>query len=80
VGTVVGPGTVNLNTGLSKAFAFTERLKLKAGASFTNVLNHTNLADPNLNITSGSFGKISTSRTSDFGGPRTGLVFLRLDF
>jgi hypothetical protein len=77
---VVGPGTVNLSTGLSKAFAITERIRLKAGASFTNVLNHTNLGDPNLNIASGSFGTISSARSADFGGSRTGQVSLRLEF
>jgi hypothetical protein len=83
-GSVVGPRLVNLSTGLSKEFAFTERFRLKAGASFTNILNHPNLADDsnhfNLNIASGGFGQISAARSSDFGGSRTGQVFLRLDF
>jgi hypothetical protein len=79
-GSVVGPGTVNLSTGLSKAFVFTERVQLKAGATFTNILNHTNLADPSLNIASGNFGKIDSARGSDFGGNRTGQVFMRLEF
>ena len=80
VGSVVGPGMANLSTGLSKEFAWSERVRLKIGASFTNVLNHTNLADPNLNITSGNFGKIDSARGSDFGGSRTGQVSLRLEF
>src|SRR6266513_205611 len=79
-GSVTGPGMVNLSTGLSKQFAFTERLRVKAGASFTNILNHTNLSDPNLDIGNGNFGKIDTARGADFGGNRTGQVFLRLDF
>jgi hypothetical protein len=84
VGSITGPGLVNLSTGLSKEFAFTERVRLKAGASFTNVLNHPNLADDgdhfNLNVSSPDFGVISAARRSDFGGSRTGQVFLRLDF
>ncbi|HVO57025.1 MAG TPA: TonB-dependent receptor [Dongiaceae bacterium] len=79
-GSITGPGMVNLSSGLSKEFLFTERLRLKAGATFTNVLNHANLADPNLDITSGGFGQISSARGADFGGYRTGQVFLRLDF
>jgi Carboxypeptidase regulatory-like domain len=83
-GAIIGPKLVNLSTGLSKEFAFTEHIRLKAGASFTNILNHPNLADDsdhfNLNITSGGFGQISAARGSDFGGSRTGQVFLRLDF
>jgi hypothetical protein len=80
VGIVIGPGTVNLSTGLSKAFAINERIKLKASASFTNILNHTNLGDPDLDVTSSSFGTISSARSSDFGGSRTGQVSLRLEF
>ena len=80
VGSVVGPGTFNLSTGLSKEFAWTERVRLKIGATFTNVLNHTNLADPNMNIASGNFGKIDSTRGSDFGGNRTGQVSVRLEF
>jgi hypothetical protein len=83
-GSVVGPGIVNLSTGLSKEFALTERFRLKPGASFTNILNRLNLADDsdhfNLNIASAGFGQISAARASDFGGNRSGQVFLRLDF
>ncbi len=80
VGSVVGPGTVNLSAGLSKTFSITERLKLRAEGTFTNVLNHTNLSDPNMNISSPSFGLISSAISSDFGGARTGQVSMRLDF
>ncbi len=79
-GSVVGPGTVNLSAGLSKTFSITERLKLKAEGTFTNVLNHTNLGDPNMNVSSGSFGLISGTIGSDFGGARSGQVSMRLDF
>ncbi len=41
LGTLVGPGTVNLNAGLAKYFAITERVKVRVEGSFTNVLNHT---------------------------------------
>jgi hypothetical protein len=80
VGSVVGPGTVNLSGGLSKTFSITERLKLRAEGTFTNVLNHTNLSDPNMNISSPSFGLISSAIGSDFGGARSGQVSMRLDF
>jgi hypothetical protein len=80
VGSVVGPGTVNLSTGISKTISITERLKLRAEGTFTNVLNHTNLSDPNMDISSGSFGLISNAIGSDFGGARTGQVSMRLDF
>jgi hypothetical protein len=80
IGTVVGPGTVNVNAGISKQFAITERVKFKVEGSFTNIFNHTNLADPDLNITDSSAGVITSARGSDFGGARTGQVGARLDF
>ncbi len=80
IGSITGPGTVNLSSGLSKIFPITEQLRFRVEGTFTNVLNHTNLADPSLDITNGNFGKITTARGSDFGGSRTGQVAARLDF
>jgi hypothetical protein len=80
VGSVVGPGTVNLSSGLSKSFAITEGIRFRLEGTFTNVLNHTNLGDPNLNIASPQFGQITSARGSDFGGSRTGQVSGRLEF
>jgi hypothetical protein len=86
VGSVEGPGLVNLSSGLSKSFAVTERLKLKAEGTFTNILNHTNLGDPNTNLSSGSFGLITgtvgagTTNPNDFGGARTAQVSVRAEF
>ncbi len=80
VGDVVGPGTVSLSTGLSKAFVLTESVRLRTEGTFTNVLNHTNLADPNLDVTSPAFGTITQARGSDFGGNRTGQVSVKLEF
>ena len=80
VGSIVGPGTINLSTGLSKTFSITERVKLRAEGTFTNVLNHTNLGDPNMRVSSPSFGLITSSIGSDAGGARTGQVSARIDF
>ena len=80
VGDLRGPGTLNLSTGISRPFRIRESLRLRAEGTFTNVLNHTNLADPTLDLTSGSFGKVTQSRGSDFGGNRTGQVALRVEF
>jgi hypothetical protein len=79
-GIVEGPGLVNLSSGLSKSFAITERIKLKAEGTFTNVLNHTNLGDPNMNLSSPTFGWVSNTIGSDFGGARTAQVAARLEF
>lgn len=80
LGTLVGPGTVNLNAGLAKYFAITERVKVRVEGSFTNVLNHTNLDIPVLDITSSSVGQITQARGGNFGGSRTGQVGARLEF
>lgn len=81
VGSIVGPGLVNLSTGLSKSFAITEGLRLKAEGTFTNVLNHTNLGLPNLDLSNASaFGTITTATTNENGGNRTGQVSMRLEF
>ena len=80
VGSVEGPGTVNLSSGVNKTIAVTERLHLRAEGTFTNVLNHTNLTDPVLDVTSAAFGTITQARGSDFGGNRTGQVSLKLEF
>ncbi len=77
---VVGPGTVNLNAGLAKYFAVTERVRIKIEGSFTNVLNHTNLADPVLAIDNASVGQITSARAADFGGNRTGQVGARIEW
>jgi hypothetical protein len=58
---------------LSQVLTVTEDLRLRAERTFTNVLNHANLDDPNLNFTSGSFGKITSAHESDFAGSQTGL-------
>jgi hypothetical protein len=53
---------------------------VKIEGSFTNVLNHPNLSDPQLQIDGASFGQITTARSSDFGGSRTGQISARIEF
>ncbi len=80
VGILTGPGTINLSLGVNKAFYLTEKVRLEAGVSFTNIANHVNLADPQLNVTSTAFGRITSARSSELGGSRTGQVSMRLSF
>jgi len=80
VGSVEGPGLFNLSSGLNKTFAVTERFKIKAEGTFTNILNHTNLGDPNMDLSSTKFGLITGAISSDFGGARTGQVSVRAEF
>ena len=65
---------------LSKVLTTTEDLRLRAEEIFTNVLNHANLDDPNLNFTSGNFGKVTSARESDFSRNRTGSISIRPEF
>lgn len=80
VGPVEGPGLFNLSGGLSKNFAITEHMRLKAEGTFTNVLNHTNLGDPNMNLSQTTFGWVTSTINSDFGGARTIQIAGRLEF
>jgi hypothetical protein len=80
VGSVEGPGLIDLSAGLNKTFSITERIKVKAEGTFTNVLNHTNLGDPNMNLSQSSFGLVPGTIGSDFGGARTGQVAVRAEF
>jgi len=80
VGTIEGPGLFNLSAGLSKSVEITNHLRMKLEGTFTNVLNHTNLGDPNMNLSSSNFGRITSAISSDFGGARTGQISARLEF
>jgi hypothetical protein len=77
MGSIEGPGLINLNTGLAKTFALGQRFRLRAEGSFTNVLNHTNLNEGsmNLNLSSASFGTITSGIAA-----RNGQVSMRLEF
>jgi len=88
VGTLVGPGTINLSLGLAKDFQLTERFRLKFESSFTNLPNHPNFDDPRQNLTEcagspicqGTFGQVLQSRIGDAGGNRVGQLALRIEF
>ena len=89
VGSIRGPQFINLSTGLSKVFPITERVNVRLEGTFNDVLNHTNLGDPNMDISSPAFGQItstirggSTTPTigSGYGGARSGQVSARIDF
>jgi len=80
IGVVKGPGTISLSTGLGKTLVLGKKIRLKLEGSFTNILNHVNLNDPQLQIDAAGFGQITSARSSDFGGYRTGQVSVRIDF
>lgn len=75
VGSIEGPSYWNLNSGLVKTFSLTSKVKLSAEGTFTNVLNHVNLNQPNLNLSTVSFGSITSGLA-----PRVGQVSMRVEF
>ena len=81
VGSLEGPGTIAVAAGLAKVIPIHDNVKLRFESTFTNVLNHTNFASPQTDISSPtSFGALTTAQTAESAGNRTGQVALRLDF
>jgi hypothetical protein len=64
-GLLEGPGAWTLDAGLTRSFAITERQQLEFRAEADNVLNHTNLNNPNTVVGNANFGRITTA-----GDPR----------
>jgi len=79
-GTLAGPGAINVSMALAKYFTLSERPRLRADGSFTNLPNHPNFTDPSTSINSVAFGRVSAVRAGDSGGNRNGKVSLRLEF
>lgn len=63
-----------------KTFAINERIGLRYEAQFANLFNILNLANPNMNVGSGSFGQVTQSQLVEQGGPRTIQMMLRVLF
>jgi hypothetical protein len=70
-----GPGQINFDMALTRRFAVSERWKLDLRADFFNIMNHANWNAPGANITSGTFGEITS-----FGSPRLIQMALKLYF
>ena len=70
-----GPGFWNTDLSVAKTFSITERQKLTFRAEMFNMFNHTNFLNPNGNIASASFGRITTARD-----PRLSQLTLRYEF
>lgn len=68
------PGMWNSDTSLAKSFSITEKVRLQLRGDFFNTFNHTNLTGLVTNLSSGSFGTL-TSATA-----RTLQISARLSF
>jgi hypothetical protein len=78
-----GPGYYEIDTALEKETAITERLALKFRAEAFNLLNHPIYGDPGSDISSSSFGVITTplnTGATGIGTPRRLQFMLRLVF
>jgi outer membrane receptor protein involved in Fe transport len=75
IASITGPGSVDVDFSIFKGIPITESLNLQFRSEFFNVLNHTNLGDPNTTFGTPQFGQI-------FGaGPSREIQFsLRLEF
>ncbi|HEX2714459.1 MAG TPA: hypothetical protein VHM88_19880, partial [Candidatus Acidoferrales bacterium] len=60
-GIVRAPNVWQIDLGLTKNTRLTERFSLGFRAEFFNIFNHTQLADPNLDINGSKFGVITTT-------------------
>jgi hypothetical protein len=79
---IPGPDFVNTDFSITKDTKITERLNLQFRTEMFDILNHPNLGDPVLTVTSGSFGRITSTRfpTGDFGSSRQVQFALLLQF
>ena len=59
-----GPGFFNLAAQVTRTVPLSERARFQVGASAFNLLNHPSFAVPNGNVTSGSFGTITSTVSS----------------
>ena len=81
LGILQGPDMMNVNAGLARSLSIHERYKLRFEATFTNVLNRSNFAPPQTNISNtATFGALTAVLPQGLGGNRTGQMALRLDF
>ena len=59
--TILGPGLVNFDLGVSRRLSVTERVKVEIRSEFFNVFNHANFNDPSTTLTSATFGKLTSA-------------------
>jgi hypothetical protein len=64
---VQGPGYKNIDFNLAKFFRITERVRLELKMEVYNLANTFSGADPNLNVTSSSFGRVTAMASGTQG-------------
>ena len=77
--TLIGPGIFEMDFGGYKNFTITERIRMQFRGEIFNITNHVNFGNPTTDLTSASFGKIS-SLSSTAGAPLEAQLGLKLMF
>jgi Carboxypeptidase regulatory-like domain len=83
VGILEGPDTVTFSMSAGKTVHLNERFAVRYEAQFANLLNINNWGNPILNVSSSTFGKITSEQDGTPGsqaGPRSIQMALRLIF
>jgi hypothetical protein len=83
-GSLSGPQYANWDASLMRHFNFTERWQLEFRAEYFNVLNHPNFGDPSTTAGASTYGRITSTATSNGSStqydPRIGQLSLKLYF
>ena len=86
-GVIKGPGTNIWHMGMAKSIPFTERARLRAEITATNIFNHPQWSNPGTTVTSAAsagivsgVGGVNGSSTGDQPGPRALRASLRFEF
>jgi hypothetical protein len=75
-GSITGPSFTNWDAAVIRSFPIYRESALDFRVEYFDVLNHTELGDPNLNPTTATLGTITTTS----GGPRIAQFSLKLMF
>ncbi len=75
---LTGPRFVNVDATISKKFAIVERVRAELRMATYNTTNRLNRADPDMGVTSSTFGQ--ALRQNNFGSGRQTDIGLRLEF
>jgi hypothetical protein len=74
------PGRWFFDANMSKTFRLTESKSLQFRVDANNILNHPNPGEPNFNVNSEDFGRVTADKVSNNASPRTFQAQLRFTF
>ena len=77
---MIGPNTRVFSAKLQKRFFIREKSYFQVEGSATNLFNHTNFGLPARNLSSSTFGRITSTQSAEGAGPRNLQVGLRVNF